>query len=230
MRKVIAIIIMAAMLIPSCSIAAGYCPRMGDVNGDNKVNTYDAVVLLKYCAMLTDLDFIGMLRADVTLDRKVDTADATMLLKCLVTENDYLSWYEDYGTECVDCYDCMPRGTLSTMPESVWFSEFTTPYLITPDNRMARGEVYAVKFEAGKVFCVEAYNSTLTAEIWLTDENRAVVGHCRTDEGVAKIEFYCETSGEYRVIIDTYSSDRGTASLRSYAHTTPPSIIIVADK
>ena len=42
-----ATIIVAAMLIPFCSIAAGYCPRMGDVNGDNKVNAYDAVVLLR---------------------------------------------------------------------------------------------------------------------------------------------------------------------------------------
>ena len=33
------------------------------------------------------------------------------------------------------------------------------PYLITPDKRMSMGEVYTAKFEAGKVFCIEVYDS-----------------------------------------------------------------------
>ena len=44
------------------------------------------------------------------------------------------------------------------------------------------------------------------------------------------IDFYCKASGEYRVIINTYSSDRGTAMLRCFAQSNPTSIIIVADK
>ena len=80
------------------------------------------------------------------------------------------------------------------------------PYLITLDKRMSRGEVYTAKFEAGEVFCIEVYDSTLSAEIWLTDENNGIVEHCRTDEGLAWADFYCEALSEYRVTINTYSS------------------------
>ena len=72
------------------------------------------------------------------------------------------------------------------------------PYLITLDKRMSRGEIYTAKFEVGKVFCIEAYDSTISAEIRLTDENKGIVEHSRTDEGLARIDFY--------VIINTYSS------------------------
>ena len=75
-----------------------------------------------------------------------------------------------------------------------------------PDKRMSRGEFYTANFEAGKVFCIEVYGSTLSAEIWLTDENNGIVGHCGTDDGLAWADFYCEASSEYRVIINTYSS------------------------
>ena len=80
------------------------------------------------------------------------------------------------------------------------------PYLITLDKRMSRGEVCTAKFEAGKVFCIEAYDSTISAKIWLTDENKGIVEHCGTDEGLVRIDFYCEALSEYRVIINTYSS------------------------
>ena len=95
---------------------------------------------------------------------------------------------------------------VNACPTSVWFSEFAMPYLITPDKRMSMGEVYTAKFEAGKVFCIEVYDSTLSAEIWLTDENNSTVEHCRTDEGLTRADFYCEASDEYRVTINTYSS------------------------
>lgn len=63
---------------------------------------------------------------------------------------------------------------VNTYPTSVWFSEFAMPYLITLDERMSRGEIYTAKFEAGKVFCIEVYDSTSLPKYGLQTKIRAL--------------------------------------------------------
>ncbi|MBQ9950342.1 MAG: NPCBM/NEW2 domain-containing protein [Clostridia bacterium] len=54
---------------------------LGDLNGDGKINTADAVAILKAAAEITQLDETQMLAADVNRDDKVNTADAVTILK-----------------------------------------------------------------------------------------------------------------------------------------------------
>ena len=54
---------------------------IGDVNGDEKINTADAVVVLKYSAEMITLDDRQMIAANTNKDDKVNTADAVLILK-----------------------------------------------------------------------------------------------------------------------------------------------------
>ena len=54
---------------------------IGDLNGDGKISTVDAVVVLKYAAQMILFDETQMKAADVNRDGKVNTADATYILK-----------------------------------------------------------------------------------------------------------------------------------------------------
>ena len=56
-------------------------PVPGDVNEDGKINTADAVFILKYAAGMMSLDDNGLIAADVNHDEKVNTADAVLILK-----------------------------------------------------------------------------------------------------------------------------------------------------
>ena len=53
----------------------------GDVNGDGKINTADAVVILKFAAEMITLDDVKTLAGDTNHDGKVNTADAVLILK-----------------------------------------------------------------------------------------------------------------------------------------------------
>ena len=54
---------------------------MGDLNGDNKVNTADAVVVLKASAGMITLDEQQTKSGDCNGDGMVNTADAVLILK-----------------------------------------------------------------------------------------------------------------------------------------------------
>ena len=54
---------------------------LGDVNLDDKINTLDAVYVLKYSADMTELDEKQRLAADTNYDGTVNTADAVLILK-----------------------------------------------------------------------------------------------------------------------------------------------------
>ena len=56
----------------------------GDANGDDKINTADAVVILKYSAEMMALDETQIIRANVNFDDKVNTGDAVLILKYCV--------------------------------------------------------------------------------------------------------------------------------------------------
>ena len=53
----------------------------GDVNGDGQVNSLDAAQVLKYDALMIDLNEGALLAADVTGDGTVDSLDAAQILK-----------------------------------------------------------------------------------------------------------------------------------------------------
>ena len=54
---------------------------LGDVNGDGSVDSLDAAQVLKYDALLIELDGAALQRADVNSDGMVDSLDAAMILK-----------------------------------------------------------------------------------------------------------------------------------------------------
>lgn len=55
--------------------------ELGDVNGDGKINTRDAVMILKYSARLIGLDETQQMRADTNGDGKINTRDVVLVLK-----------------------------------------------------------------------------------------------------------------------------------------------------
>ena len=54
---------------------------IGDCNGDDKINTIDAVVILKYSAGMMGLEGNSFTAADTNRDGKVNTSDAVLILK-----------------------------------------------------------------------------------------------------------------------------------------------------
>lgn len=60
-------------------VATGNAP--GNVNGDDAIDTADAVLTLQYAAELIDGDTLDLLAADVNGDNVVDTADAVLILQ-----------------------------------------------------------------------------------------------------------------------------------------------------
>ena len=54
---------------------------IGDANGDGKINTSDAVIILKLAAGMTQLDETQQKAADTNHDGKVNTSDAVLILK-----------------------------------------------------------------------------------------------------------------------------------------------------
>jgi hypothetical protein len=58
---------------------------IGDVNGDENINTGDAVLILKYISSSAELNADQLLAADFNQDTKVNTGDATAILKSIVS-------------------------------------------------------------------------------------------------------------------------------------------------
>ncbi|MEG0457527.1 MAG: dockerin type I domain-containing protein [Oscillospiraceae bacterium] len=58
---------------------------LGDVNNDKKINTLDALAILKFCAKMETLTEIQLKAADYNNDTKVNTLDALSILKYIVT-------------------------------------------------------------------------------------------------------------------------------------------------
>ena len=54
---------------------------VGDCNGDGKINTSDAVIILKFAAGMVGLDANQQTAADTNHDGKVNTSDAVLILK-----------------------------------------------------------------------------------------------------------------------------------------------------
>ncbi|MEG0664647.1 MAG: LamG-like jellyroll fold domain-containing protein, partial [Clostridia bacterium] len=60
---------------------------IGDVNKDNKINTLDALFILKHCAKIITLDEEQIALADFSGDGKLNTLDALCILKKIVETN-----------------------------------------------------------------------------------------------------------------------------------------------
>lgn len=59
-------------------------PFYGDVNQDNRINSEDALMVLKYVVGACNLNSEQFKRADVNRDHKVNTSDALCILKYVV--------------------------------------------------------------------------------------------------------------------------------------------------
>lgn len=64
----------------SCTFVVGGALK-GDINGDGKVNSLDAAMILRYDADLLDLADSALALGDVNLDGKVNSLDAAMVLR-----------------------------------------------------------------------------------------------------------------------------------------------------
>ena len=71
----------AAIVMPAVQAVEAPAVTIGDVNGDGKINTADAVQILKYAAGMVQLDENRLLAGDTNHDGKVNTADAVLILK-----------------------------------------------------------------------------------------------------------------------------------------------------
>ena len=54
---------------------------LGDVNGDGKINTLDAMMTLRAAVGIESLDAIQTIRADIDANGKINTMDAMMILR-----------------------------------------------------------------------------------------------------------------------------------------------------
>lgn len=92
-KKIISIL-MALSLATAFTLASS-AVSLGDVNADGQINSYDALLVLKYSVGVESEDFV-LENADVNKDSKINSADALMILRASVG----LETIED--DECID--------------------------------------------------------------------------------------------------------------------------------
>lgn len=93
-KRVVAMALCGAMLIGGSVVAEAavtqdetgkisYCwiQRLGDVNNDGKINSSDALLVLKYSAGNKITGTFDKVKADVNFDGKINAADANYILK-----------------------------------------------------------------------------------------------------------------------------------------------------
>ena len=84
MKRLFSILSAAVMLLSIAAVivyAAGDGKNRGDVNGDGKVDSADALLVMKYDAGLTKLSENEIKRADLNGDGNVDSCDAVCILR-----------------------------------------------------------------------------------------------------------------------------------------------------
>ena len=84
MKRLFSILSAAVMLLSIAAVivyATGDGKTRGDVNGDGKVDSADALLVMKYDAGLTKLAENEIKRADLNGDGKVDSCDAVYILR-----------------------------------------------------------------------------------------------------------------------------------------------------
>lgn len=86
MKKIIALLLTAviAFSFAISSLAAGF---FGDLNNDGRVDSSDALIILKASTSLASLSNSQKVYADVNADGKVDSADALLVLQRAVGIN-----------------------------------------------------------------------------------------------------------------------------------------------
>ena len=80
-RIVISLIMAMAFALCSCFIAGHAAANMGDVNADGKINSADALLVLKFSTQLQSPTSAQKKLADVNGDGKIDSSDALEILK-----------------------------------------------------------------------------------------------------------------------------------------------------
>ena len=100
---VICLAMIVTMLIPAFALAdtektnsastkatkATVTVLLGDVTGDEKVNTGDAVAVLRHCVSLTVItDPIKLIAADVTRDGQINAGDAVAVLRIIAFDQE----------------------------------------------------------------------------------------------------------------------------------------------
>lgn len=82
MKKILAALlalVTAVSLTGICAFASS--KKTGDVNGDGKINSADALEILRYATGLSVFDDGALVRADVNADKKINSNDALMVLQ-----------------------------------------------------------------------------------------------------------------------------------------------------
>lgn len=82
MKKIIAAALAAITVVSaSCLCAFAQNTKTGDVNGDGKVNSGDALMVLQHATGTIKLGSDALASADVNADKKINSADALMILQ-----------------------------------------------------------------------------------------------------------------------------------------------------
>lgn len=82
MKKIIAAAL-ALVTLASATVFGVFAQnaKIGDVNGDGKINSGDALAVLQYATGIVKLSSDALTIADVSADKKVNSADALMILQ-----------------------------------------------------------------------------------------------------------------------------------------------------
>ncbi|MBQ9949303.1 MAG: C40 family peptidase [Clostridia bacterium] len=196
---------------------------LGDANCDGKVNTSDAVQILKECAKVSELDFYGSIAADINVDNSINTADAVGLLKTIVSEDDALQPIEKMGDLSRPVfYADLDYLVLSDMEHPVLvLSEYTAPAVEAPGSPVAFGCGYMLHLTEGKDYVFEtcsAGGADVDTKMYLIDSaNNVFLTDDNSGDGkFSRIEFHVWEGGIYKLLVTGNDGDDVGSCVLSY--------------
>ena len=152
MKKIISALLATLMLLFTMSVSVLAAPKTGDIDGDGKINSADALLTLQHSVGSIKLDGDKAIRADVNADGKINSADALVILKIAVG-----SYTGNIGNNNSSAYDKLVN------------------YIIKNGNYDVSSKTYNINYYDGDIFTFIIYdpaekNLYFTQEIYMDSQ------------------------------------------------------------
>ncbi|MBQ8228206.1 MAG: DUF4474 domain-containing protein [Clostridia bacterium] len=157
-KKISLIIMSCIILVSSVLVSATSATKTGDVNGNDDVNSSDALLVLQHCTGLVTLNESWQVAADVNNDGKITASDALSILQIATGVNENIITTNDQTIPTIT-YPT-PSSTTTNKPMTTWVTTTTQANISSISATTSDNNAFSYKYIAkDKCFIIndEAY-------------------------------------------------------------------------